>query len=145
FYLSPEDNQPGSVLTVGGTDSNYYTGKIEKHDIFLWFIGLEWYTIVVETFYVGNSRSGNCIPFCRAIVDTGTSLIVGPDADAANMLKQIGTIAPDCSNIASLPTLTMTMFGGYKYPLTPAQYVIKLPDDTGKMVCQAGIAGMQNL
>jgi len=145
FYLSPADNEAGSVLNLGGTDSQYYTGSVQKHDIFLYFLGLQWYTIVVETFYVGGSRSGGCIPFCRAIVDTGTSLLVGPEADANAMLSQIGMVEPDCSNLASLPTLTVTLFGGYDYPLTPAQYVIKLPNHSGNMTCQAGIAGMNGL
>lgn len=91
----------------------------------------EWYTIVVETFYVGDTRYGDCYPFCRAIVDTGTSLIVGPTEYAQPVINAIGTVNPDCSNINSLPTFTVYMFGGYKYPLSPAQYVVKLPDDTG--------------
>lgn len=128
FYLSSKDNAAGSVLNLGGTDPAYYTGQVQKHDIFLYFLGLQWYTIVIESFYVGTARSGSCVPFCRAIVDTGTSLLVGPSAQANTMLQQIGTVNPDCSNLGSLPTLTVTMFGGYKYPLSPAQYVVQLPD-----------------
>jgi hypothetical protein len=145
FWLSPNDNEGGSVLNLGGTDPSYYSGQVQKHDIFLYFLGLQWYTILVESFYVGESSSGGCLPFCRAIVDTGTSLLVGPNDDANAMIAQIGTVNPDCSNLNSLPTLTVTMFGGYNYPLTPAQYVVKLPDNSGKMTCQIGIAGMENL
>lgn len=35
--------------------------------------------------------------------------------------------------------------GGIKYPLTPEQYIVKLPDNSGKMTCQLGIAGGQGL
>ncbi len=37
------------------------------------------------------------------------------------------------------------MFGGYNYPLTPAQYVIKLPDNSGKITCQLAIVGSDGL
>jgi len=145
FWLSPDDNEAGSVLNIGGTDPTYYTGTVQKHDIFLWFLGLEWYTIVFESFYVSGSRSGECVPFCRAILDTGTSLIVGPTAGANALIGSIGTVNPDCSNVNTLPTISVGMFGGYNYPLTPAQYVIKLPDNNGKMTCQLGIAGSDGL
>jgi len=145
FWLSPNDNEEGSVLNLGGADSDYYTGKVQMHDIFLWFLGTQWYTIVVETFYVSGSRSGDCIPFCRAIVDTGTSLLVGPADGANELITAIGTVNPDCSNLAGLPTVTVTMFGGYSYPLTPEQYVIRLPNKQNVTECQLGIAGAQGL
>jgi cathepsin D len=145
FYLSPDDNETGSILNLGGTDPDYYTGNIQNHDIFLWFLGVEWYTILIESFYVDGSRNGECYPFCRAILDTGTSLIVGPKASAQPIIDAIGTVQPDCSNLGSLPSFSVGMFGGYNYPLTPAQYVIKLPDNNGVMTCQLAIVGADGL
>jgi len=145
FWLSIDDNQAGSVLNVGGTDPTYYTGSVQMHDIFLWFLGLEWYTILIESFYVDGSRQGECWPFCRAIVDTGTSLIVGPTSSAQPVIDAIGTVNPDCSNVDSLPSFSVGMFGGYNYPLTAAQYVIKLPDHSGQLTCQLGIVGSDGL
>jgi hypothetical protein len=145
FWLSSVDNEEGSVLNLGGTDPSLYTGTIQRHDIFLWFLGLEWYTILIETFYVGDTRYGDCYPFCRAIIDTGTSLIVGPTEYAQGVIDAIGNVDPDCSNVDSLPSFSIYMFGGYSYPLTPAQYVIKLPDRNGTMTCQLGIAAADGL
>jgi len=145
FWLSPDDNEQGSALNLGGSDTDYYTGSIQMHDIFLWFLGTQWYTIVIESFYVNGDRSGDCIPFCRAIVDTGTSLLVGPASGVNDMISQIGTVNSDCSNIATLPTVTVTMFGGYDYPLTAEQYVVRLPNKENVTTCQLGIAGAQGL
>jgi len=111
----------------------------------LWFLGLEWYTILIESFYVGDTSYGDCYPFCRAILDTGTSLIVGPSEYAQSVINAIGNVDPNCTNIDSLPSFSVYMFGGYSYPLTPAQYVIKLPDNSGKMTCQLGIAAADGL
>jgi len=145
FYLSPNDNETGSILNLGGTDPTYYTGQVQKHDIFLWFLGVQWYTILIEGFDVGGSSVGGCIPFCRAIVDTGTSLLVGPSDSADEIINAIGTVNPDCSNVAGLPSFQMNMFGGYTYPLTPQQYVIMLPDNNGVMTCQLAIVGSKGL
>jgi hypothetical protein len=145
FWLSPDDNEAGSVLNLGGTDPTLYSGSIEKHDLFLWFLGVEWYTILIESFYVGDTSYGACYPFCRAIVDTGTSFIVGPTEYTQPVIDAIGNVNPDCSNVDSLPTFSVSMFGGYSYPLSPMQYVIKLPDNSGKMTCQLGIAAMDGL
>ena len=55
-------------------------------------------------------------------------------------ITQIGEVKADCSNIASLPTIYLS-FNGKQFPLTPQQYVLRLPDDTkgGAITCQLGM------
>jgi len=144
FWMSTEDNQKGSMFFMGGTDPDYYTGKINYHKLFLWFLGTEWYTLLVDSIDVKGTDYGDCFPFCRAIIDTGTSLIVGPSQYATPVINAIGPVFANCSNVNTLPEFSVTI-GGIKYPLTPEQYVVKLPDNNGKMTCQLGIAGGQGL
>merc|ERR1712060_905832 len=58
------------------------------------------------------------------------------------IVKQIGNVAEDCSNVKSLPTVTFT-FNGKDFNLDPEFYVIKADDDSGKSVCQLGIQSMR--
>lgn len=144
FWLSPDDNEAGSVLILGGSDPKYYTGDVTYHNLFLWFLGVEWYTIAVSDISVGGTSATYCIPTCRAIVDTGTSLIVGPTGPAQNVINMIGNVNEDCSNLNQLPTFTISVYG-VDYTLKPAQYILQEPDDSGKNTCQVGIAGMDGL
>eukprot|EP01128_Nolandella_sp_AFSM9_P008487 TRINITY_DN51_c0_g2_i1.p1 TRINITY_DN51_c0_g2~~TRINITY_DN51_c0_g2_i1.p1 ORF type:complete len:399 (+),score=115.69 TRINITY_DN51_c0_g2_i1:48-1244(+) len=144
FWMSTEDNQKGSTFFMGGTDPAYYTGTIKYHSLFLWFLGTEYYTLLVDDVAVGSTSHGECFPFCRAIIDTGTSLIVGPAAQATGVINAIGAVWGNCTNLHTLPTFSVTI-GGIKYPLTPEQYVVKLPNNANKMTCQLGIAGSQGL
>ena len=62
------------------------------------------------------------------VVDTGTSLIAGPPAIVNPIIAQINA-SIDCSNLKSLPTLTITMglngTGTHDFPLTPEQYTVR--------------------
>lgn len=59
-----------------------------------------------------------------AIVDTGTSVIVGPKAMIAKLTSQLPAKI-DCANLSQYPVLTFTL-GGIDYPLQPEQYFISV-------------------
>jgi hypothetical protein len=86
---------------------------------------------------------------CPAVIDTGTSYIIGPPYDidpglfislfplfsfsfpllwiaflCFAVIKKIGPVAADCSNIKSLPTISFNI-GGHDLPLSPQEYVIQ--------------------
>lgn len=66
----------------------------------------------------------------ECIVDSGTSLLVGPKAyfgDAANL-----SVKSDCSNISELPDITIYLSTG-EYVLTPEQYVLQISDGSSNM------------
>jgi cathepsin D len=82
-------------------------------------------------------------------VDTGTSLIGGPNADVAAIAKVLNaqlipggggfdqyTLA--CSAVSSLPPITFTI-GGVDYTLNANQYVLN--DNDGKGDCTFGLFG----
>lgn len=68
------------------------------------------------------------------VIDTGTSLIAGPPAVVNPIIAQINATV-DCANLATLPTLTITMALGagatHDFVLTPAQYTVRTPGDGG--------------
>src|SRR5690348_13575942 len=75
---------------------------------------------------VNGNDQGDCNGFfssCSAIVDTGTSLIIGPTDSVNNLAAAIGTVNSDCSNINSLPNIVFK-FKGSQFTLTPQTYVI---------------------
>jgi len=75
------------------------------------------------------------------VVDTGTSVLAGPPSAVNKLLAKIGTVKEDCSNVASLPTITFKM-GGKDFDLGPDFYVIRAQDESGKEQCQVGIEGI---
>lgn len=77
------------------------------------------------------------------IVDTGTSVIVGPSKVVDNMTKAFGTGRQkqvDCAIVPTLPTLDF-IIGGDKYSLTGKDYILEV-DQGGKSQCIVGILGL---
>ncbi|XP_038863447.1 pepsin A-like [Salvelinus namaycush] len=111
-YLSGNSAE-GSVVSFGDIESNYYTGQIT------------WIPLSSETYWQINMDSvtinGNtvaCNGGCQAIIDTGTSQIVGPTTDINNMnswvgatTDQYGDATVNCNNIANMPAVTFTLNG----------------------------------
>ncbi|XP_020785307.2 pepsin A-like [Boleophthalmus pectinirostris] len=111
-YLSSND-QKGSEVIFGGIDVSYYTGSIywiPLSSATYWQINMDSVTI--------NGQIVACAGGCQAIIDTGTSLIVGPNTDINNInswlgasLNQYGEAVVNCQNIQSLPDVTFTLNG----------------------------------
>jgi len=135
-YLSSVEGDESSVILFGGTDPQYYTGSFTYAQVELpsyWLIGL-------GGIYVNGSMVHHCeLSYCPLVVDTGTSIIVGPPPDINPVIAAIGHVAPDCSNINSLPTISFEI-AGTKFDLTPQIYVIKVVT-TGGTQCVLGIEG----
>ncbi|XP_018617085.1 pepsin A-like [Scleropages formosus] len=121
-YLT-SNSQSGSMLTLGGIDSSYYTGQIA------------WIPLSSETYWQITMESvtinGNviaCNGGCQAIVDTGTSLLVGPAADINNMNQWVGATVNNgdavvnCNNIQSMPDISFNI-NGYSFTIPASTYV----------------------
>ncbi|MGH0149020.1 UNVERIFIED_CONTAM: hypothetical protein FKN15_047405 [Acipenser sinensis] len=125
FYLS-HDSQAGSVVTFGGIDPSYYTGNIN------------WIPVTSQTYWeitMDNiTVSGNvvaCSSGCRAIVDTGTSLVIGPMNDIANIQSSVGAsrgqngeYTVNCNNAKSMPEVTFNI-NGVPFTLPSTAYVFQ--------------------
>lgn len=99
----------------------------------------EMHDVIEQKYYSLDLQSINGVSTAgyKGVIDSGTSLLVGPTHLVNAMTKGL-TVAEDCSNLASLPTIDV-VFNGISYPLTPDQYVVKIADSKGADECLMGI------
>jgi hypothetical protein len=129
FFLTRDPNATGSELVLGGIDPKYNTTEFKFYDL----LKLGYYTTALADFGVGNTSYGRSS--MQAIVDTGTSLIVGP----LDIIKKVKALFPehlDCNNVTQYPTLYFT-FGNDRFEVTPDFYIL---NDEGQC-----ILGLQEL
>uniref|UniRef100_A0A670ZBA4 pepsin A n=1 Tax=Pseudonaja textilis TaxID=8673 RepID=A0A670ZBA4_PSETE len=121
-FLS-SDGQQGSFVMFGGIDSSYYTGSLNWVPLsaeLYWQITLDSITV--------NGQTIACSGGCQAIVDTGTSLLVGPPNGIANIQNFIGGSQDsngqviNCNAINELPDIVFTI-NGIQYPVPASAYI----------------------
>ncbi|KAM3872369.1 pepsin A-like [Diretmus argenteus] len=124
-YLS-SNAQQGSEVVFGGIDSNYYTGQVT----WIPLTSATYWQIKMDSVIV-NGQTVACNGGCQAIIDTGTSLIVGPTNDINNLNSQVGAYTNsygeavvDCRNIQSMPEVTFTL-NGHAFTIPASAYVSK--------------------
>jgi len=139
FFLSSKDGDDSSALILGGTDPSYYTGDITYVPFNLFQPLVGYWLITGQDIQVGGKSVGACSN-CGMVVDTGTSILTGPTAKIGPLLAAIGNVT-DCSVVSSLPVITF-VFNGKSFDLDPSFYVLSAPDDSGNIVCQLGIQGL---
>ncbi|XP_068945336.1 chymosin-like [Petaurus breviceps papuanus] len=120
-YLSR--NNQKSVLILGAIDPSYYTGSLH------WVPVTEqgYWQFSVDSITV-DGQVVACDGGCQAILDTGTSLLVGPSSDIFNIQSVIGATQDqygdfdiNCSSLSSMPTVVIHI-NGKKFPLPPSAY-----------------------
>ncbi|XP_008287656.1 pepsin A-like [Stegastes partitus] len=125
MYLS--SSVEGSVFVLGGADPTYYTGSIKWIPLYqatsFWNIQIQSITI--------NGNTVACAGGCEAVVDSGTSVIIGSGDDVSNIngwlgatSDEYGTAAISCSFINLLPDVVFSI-NGYSFSLPPSAYVMK--------------------
>jgi len=120
-YLSNTEGDRSSVIIFGGTDPQYYTGSFVYADVTI----PSYWLIEMSNIYVGGKSVHDCTAgTCVVVVDTGTSVIIGPPYEMDNVISAIGPVKSDCSNIDSLPTIGFAI-AGTTLNLTSDIYVIK--------------------
>merc|ERR1712045_76313 len=104
----------------------------------------------VDGLALGDQENIGCNGGCMGIVDTGSSLLVGPPSEVKAINKAIGgtEIIPgqgqymvDCSTIDSLPILTFTI-NGTQYPLSGKDYILQVTQ-LGQTQCISGLTGLE--
>lgn len=113
FYLG--DNSPGE-LTFGGYDVTKYTGDlitVPLTSATYWEIGLD--AISAGSYHTTPNADGSPI---TGIIDSGTSLLVGPRAQVTKLAAAVGAkpnftgqYTIDCANLDSIPDLVFTIQG----------------------------------
>uniref|UniRef100_A0A8D2K8B8 Cathepsin D n=1 Tax=Theropithecus gelada TaxID=9565 RepID=A0A8D2K8B8_THEGE len=127
FYLNRDPTaQPGGELMLGGTDSKYYRGSLSYLNV----TRKAYWQVHLDQVEVASGLT-LCKEGCEAIVDTGTSLMVGPVDEVRELQKAIGAVPLiqgeymiPCEKVSTLPTITLKL-GGKGYKLSPEDYTLK--------------------
>ncbi|XP_078125229.1 napsin-A [Sander vitreus] len=143
FYISRDPKAAvGGELMLGGTDPQYYTGDLHYVNV----TRKAYWQIMMSGVEVGNQLT-LCKAGCQAIVDTGTSLIVGPKEEIRALHKAIGALPLlmgeyliDCKRIPSLPAISFNI-GGKTFNLTGKDYVLQ-ESQMGRSICLSGFMAM---
>ncbi|XP_041936333.1 pepsin A-like [Alosa sapidissima] len=115
-YLS-SNSESGSEVTFGGYDPNHFTGSVA------WIpLSSETYWQITVDSVTINGQTVACNGGCQAIVDTGTSMLVGPTSDISNMNNAVGGASVQCGNIGNMPDITFNI-NGNAFPLPASAYV----------------------
>nr|XP_033808756.1 cathepsin E-B-like isoform X2 [Geotrypetes seraphini] len=142
FHLKSGNSDDGGELLIGGIDHSLYKGSIH------WIPVIEkgYWKIKMDSVNI-QGRNLLCANGCQAIVDSGTSLIIGPIAQITKLHEAIEatplnneTYILDCRRLSSIPSITFTI-GSKDYTLTAKQFVRKerIGDAT---VCISGFQSM---
>jgi len=130
FYL--KDKAEESYMTIPGIDESLGYTEIATHNVVekgYWNLNFSKMT--------GPNGDVDVTGY-KAAIDSGTSLIMGPNTLLKPLLEGI-TVEQDCSNLDSLPDITFT-FDSQDYVLNASDYVLK--ETIGKNTqCIMGIMG----
>ncbi|XP_048409059.2 pepsin A-like isoform X3 [Stegostoma tigrinum] len=137
-YLTRQDGASGSEIVFGGIDTNHYTGQIHWVPVTYeayWQILIDRVTI--------NGQVVACSGGCPAIVDTGTSLLVGPSTPINNIQQSIGATPTyygqyniNCNNLNNMPDVVFTI-NGVDFPLPAQAYTLQQNFDN-QQSCSSG-------
>merc|ERR1712194_187848 len=142
FYLA-SGGKSGSTLTLGGTDSSFYSGDFTYVPVAKAAAILPYWLVSASAIKVAGASAVSCnfLTGCYMVVDTGTSVLAGPVNTVSTLTSKIGNVSADCSNVDKLPTITISM-AGKDFDLGPDFYVLRMKDESGKEQCQLGIQGV---
>ncbi|NXY42005.1 CATE protein, partial [Ceuthmochares aereus] len=142
FYLKRGgETGNGGELIIGGIDHTLYEDSIQwvtVTDKSYWQIHLD--SIKIQ------GRVVFCSHGCEAIIDSGTSLIIGPSSQIKRLQEYIGAspsrtgeFLVDCKRLSSLPHISFTI-GHREYKLTAEQYIIKSIEN--QTFCMSGFQSL---
>ncbi|XP_010446294.1 PREDICTED: aspartic proteinase A2-like [Camelina sativa] len=115
----------GGVLMFGG----YNQEHIQEDHTYVPVItrpNKDFWKIRMSTILIGQEPTEHCVPHCTAIIDSGTTDIIGPQAAIKDINLAVGAfgnggVVP-CSTVDKLPIITFTI-GKKAFPLGPREYI----------------------
>jgi cathepsin D len=130
FYLNTDQTSvPGGELIFGGSDPEYYRGTFTYVDV----VEEGYWQFTMDGVFVNGKPNVYCTYPCKAIADTGTSLIVGPAINIIQLNLELGAKSSksgrsyyfDCEQLDNLPPVTFTI-KRRDFSLTKDDYVLKV-------------------
>ncbi|KII69610.1 Lysosomal aspartic protease [Thelohanellus kitauei] len=142
FYLDRNTSDTnGGELMFGGVNPLHFRGNFYETPV------------VSETYWVVEAKSMGfgdaviCGQDCKVVVDSGTSLIIGPQevvdvihSKMGAIVSRGGMVTVNCSDIDKLPTLFLT-FSNFRLSVSPKDYVVKI-SMFGYEFCSSGFQGI---
>jgi len=129
FYYSklPVDT---SAVVFGQPNPDFFNGDM----VYVQVAKKYYWELALKDIRVGDKLLNACpgAP-CKIVVDTGTSLLTGPDTQINNLLSVIN-MDPDCRDFSSLPVLTYILTdanGDHEFSLEPEFYVLRSEQNDG--------------
>ncbi|GFO20562.1 cathepsin d [Plakobranchus ocellatus] len=133
FYLNRVE--PGarySCLTLGGANPAYYTGDFTFVDL----SDPNQWQFKMDRIHFNNGEDTVCDRGCQALIDSQSSMIIGPHEDVLRLNRKLGAeplsdpglsnmYVFECSSVNSLPDVEFVL-NGEKFSLTSKDYVIKM-------------------
>lgn len=123
FYYSLLPKQTSAIM-LGEPLRSMYKGELTWVSVskpFYWEVNL------IDIEYDGVSTNACPSPPCKAVVDSGTSLLTGPSTYTTRILRKLG-VDRACANADSLKTITYIISddrGEYRFDIDPYHYVLK--------------------
>jgi hypothetical protein len=143
FYYSPLPLQQ-SAIVLGEPDKNLYKGELVEIEVSK---PLYW-ELRLKDLKVGGKAMNLCPEAgCKVVVDTGTSLLTGPEKHVTELLE-VMNIDEDCADFSSLPDLTYVIadqHGEYEFTLEPDFYVMTseaTDDNDNSKYCKPGFMAL---
>ncbi|XP_027631918.1 cathepsin E [Tupaia chinensis] len=148
-YMSSDiENGTGSELIFGGYDCSHFSGSLNWIPV----TKQGFWQIALDGVQVGDTMMF-CSKGCQAIVDTGTSRIIGPLNKIERLHRAIGATLVngiyfvECVNLTVMPNVTFIISGVpyfFFYTLSPTAYVLQALGD-GMRLCSSGFEGLHFL
>ncbi|EDV29381.1 uncharacterized protein TRIADDRAFT_19041 [Trichoplax adhaerens] len=126
FYFRRGSTYPGGELILGGIDKSYIEGPITYIPV----IKQAYWQIKLDLDRKEGDNVRLCNRDCSAIIDTGTSMIIGPTEQVDRIHQEIHAVnldelmdsRIDCNVVDSLPVINFR-FNGKDFPLLPKHYI----------------------
>lgn len=138
FYLTKKAGQEGSALVLGGVNTKYAAESFKYYPL-----KMHNYWLLDMTDVIFNGTSYKTSRDLAGIIDTGTSVIVGPTDVVEKMTAGFGPGKQkqvDCSTVPKLPQLIFK-FGSDNFVLRAEDYILQVQEGT-QTVCIVGIMGL---
>ena len=129
FVLRELPNE--SYITLPGYDEKLVgSNEFTYHNV----SEQRYYSLKLDSVAQGSNKIAS--DSYKAVIDSGTSVIVGPKALVEPLIAGI-TVNDDCSGVEDLPNLTFTL-DGLDYVMTPNDYVLSV-EQGGDKECVLGV------
>ncbi|KAJ6618195.1 aspartic peptidase domain-containing protein [Mycena sp. CBHHK59/15] len=139
-----ENDEPGGVFTLGGTNSTLFSGDIEFHDLASSSTPTFWMISVSAVTVQGKSVDISTGDSALAAIDTGTTAIGGPTDDVNAIWAAVpgASAVRDASGFFQFPcttTINITLsFGGNAWPISSEDLNLG-PVTQGSSMCVGAI------